>query len=165
MLNLDHASTPEDFSRIELLFLEYAAWLDQNDPHGIDLCFQGFDAELATLPGKYAPPQGRLYLASWQDELAGCVGMRPMEADVCEMKRLYVRPQFRGKGIGKHLVETIIQAGRDIGYRAMRLDTLPFMDSAIALYRRYGFRPIEAYYTTPIPETLFMELDLNSIVD
>lgn len=161
MLRLDQVASPQDFDQIKSLFLEYAAWLDQNDPHGIDLCFQGFDAELATLPGKYAPPQGRLYLARWQDEAAGCVGLRPMAANVCEMKRLYVRPAFLGKGIGKRLVETIIQGGREIGYRAMRLDTLPFMHSAIALYQRYGFVPIEAYFDTPIPGTLFMELDLS----
>ncbi len=161
-LKLIEASSEADFQEVRALFTEYAKLLDDNDPDGIDLCFQDFDTELATLPGKYAPPEGRLYLALYEDQVAGCVGVRAVESGVCEMKRLYVRPEYLGKKIGKALVEAIIEAGKELGYRAMCLDTLPFMKVAIPMYQSYGFQPIAPYYDTPIKGTIFLELDLTS---
>lgn len=162
MVQLKAAQTPSDLLEIAALFREYAAWLDGNDPHGIDLCFQGFDAELTGLPGAYAPPRGRLFLARVRGEAAGCVALRALDGEVCEMKRLYVRPGHLGQGLGRTLVEAVIDAGRQIGYRAMRLDTLPFMAAAIGLYERQGFVRIPAYYVTPVPGTIFMELNLRT---
>jgi putative acetyltransferase len=136
------------------LFEEYAAAL------GIDLGYQGFEEELAGLPGFYAPPRGQLLVAWMGDEAAGCVALRPLAADVCEMKRLYVRPAFRGSGIGKLLAEAIIEEARQIGYRAMRLDTVPKLAAATRLYESLGFVRRDAYYETPVGETIFMELGL-----
>jgi len=137
------------------LFEEYAAAL------GISLCFQNFDKELADLPGAYAPPDGRLFLAFYENKLAGCVGLRKIGDGTCEMKRLYVRPEFRGKRIGRALTEKLITEARALGYAQMRLDTLPAkMDDAIRLYRSLGFREIEPYYHNPVEGALFMELSL-----
>jgi len=137
------------------LFLEYAKSLN------FDLCFQSFDEELAGLPGGYAPPDGRLLLADYQGQLAGCVALHKLEVDICEMKRLYLRPQFRGKGIGRMLTEAVIAEARKIGYRRMRLDTVePVMKDAVALYRRFGFREISPYRVNPIAGALYMELQL-----
>ena len=156
MLTVIQAQSEEQLATVRELMLEYAAWLE------FELCFQGFEEELRTLPGKYALPQGRLLLALWNGEAAGIGALRPLkEAGVCEMKRLYVRPGFRGHSIGLALSQRLIQDAAEIGYERMRLDTVPGkMDSAIAMYQRLGFAPIEPYYGTPISQTLFMELAL-----
>jgi ribosomal protein S18 acetylase RimI-like enzyme len=148
------AQRPEEIAAARELFLEYAASL------GLSLCFQGFARELAELPCAYAPPRGCLLLAM-ADRPAGCVGVRPLHDDVCEMKRLYVRPESRGLGVGRALVEAACAAGRVFGYRAMRLDTLPSMTAAIAIYGARGFRPIEPYCDNPIPGAIFFEMDLG----
>ena len=145
----------ERVSTVRTLFREYADALE------VDLGFQDFDRELAELPGDYAPPAGRLLLALDDDDPAGCVGLRPFEPRVCEMKRLYVRPAFRGTGLGRLLVERIVAAGRDAGYERMRLDTLPTMAPARALYRSLGFVEIEAYRPNPVHGTTYFELALR----
>ena len=136
------------------LFREYQASL------GFDLCFQGFEHELETLPGHYAAPGGDLLLANDGDGLAGCVALRGLEPAVCEMKRLFVRPQRRGTGAGRMLVAAVVARARELGYERMRLDTVPGMDAAIAIYHAHGFRPIAAYTENPIEEAMCLELDL-----
>lgn len=136
------------------LFEEYAAEL------GIDLGYQGFAEELAGLPGSYAPPRGRLLVARVGDEAAGCVALRPLADGACEMKRLFVRPAFRGGGVGKQLAEAILAEARQIGYTVMRLDTVPKLAAATRLYESVGFVRREAYYETPVVEAIFMELGL-----
>jgi ribosomal protein S18 acetylase RimI-like enzyme len=143
---------PADIAAARELFQEYAAAL------AIDLCFQGFAEELAQLPGSYAPPRGRLLLAWANDVAAGCVALRPITDSVCEMKRLYVRPAFRGQGLGKQLAEQVITEAKQIGYSTMRLDTLPQMTAATRLYESLGFARCDTYYNTPLQDTIFMEL-------
>jgi carbonic anhydrase len=138
------------------LFREYQRSL------GVSLDFQRFDAELASLPGAYSAPQGRLFLASHAGGAAGCVALRPRDAAACEMKRLFVRPEARGTGLGLELANTAIAAARAIGYRRMCLDTLPTMGPAQRMYERLGFRDAAPYYETPIAGTRFMTLDLTS---
>lgn len=155
-MNIVQAQSSADIDRARELFEEYAAWL------GINLCFQNFEKELAELPGEYVPPTGRLFLAFDSDQVSGCVALRSLGEGTCEMKRLYVRPDFRGKGLGRELTQTVIDAAREIGYERMRLDTLPGrMDRAISMYRSLGFREIAAYYHNPVAGVTFMELSLT----
>ncbi len=150
------ASSTTHIENVRQLFREYEAWLE------IDLCFQGFEKELAELPGKYASPEGRLLLAVQNGRPAGCVALRKIGEGTCEIKRLFLRPEFRGQGLGRRLAEAIIQEARQIGYERMRLDTLPpKMNDAIGLYRSLGFKEIEPYYDNPVPGAKFMELDLR----
>src|SRR3954467_5539832 len=155
-LHVEQAKTTEQISLARTLFFEYGASL------GFSLCFQSFDKELAGLPGDYAPPAGRLLLAAVGDKPAGCVALHQLgNGGVCEMKRLYVRPDFRGHALGRRLVEEAMQAARSIGYKKMRLDTVePVMGHAVALYRELGFREIPPYRENPMPRTLYMELEL-----
>jgi putative acetyltransferase len=149
------AQSPSHIAQARELFLEYAQSL------GFSLCFQNFDRELAGLPGDYSPPQGRLLLAEYQGQVAGCVALRPKESGICEMKRLYLRPQFRGKSLGRLLAERIIAEARHMGYRRMRLDTVePVMKDAVAMYRKLGFKEIAPYCENPMAGTLYMELEL-----
>jgi len=159
MMELLQAESAEHLREARQLFEEYAASL------GFSLCFQDFEKELARLPGDYAPPRGRLLLAFHQGQAAGCVALHPFplpgDNAVCEMKRLFVRPRFRGLGIGRMLGERIVAEARAVGYRRMRLDTIPsIMADAVALYRRMGFKEIPAYRQNPIAGALYMELEL-----
>ena len=143
-------ATLADLDLIRVMLREYAAWLQ------VDLCFQNFEEELAGLPGEYAPPRGRLLIA----EGSGCVALRALEEGICEMKRLYVRPEHRGSGLGRRLVTAIIDEARGMGYRRMRLDTMPQMGNAQRLYESLGFREIGAYRFNPEAGARFLELEL-----
>ncbi|HEY0428795.1 MAG TPA: GNAT family N-acetyltransferase [Pyrinomonadaceae bacterium] len=155
MIEIIHAETRAEVDEARKLFREYEAWL------GLDLCFQGFEEELANLPGKYAKPDGRLFLAFVNKKAAGCIAFRRLEKDTCEMKRLYIRDEFRGRGLGKLLIEKLIAEAGLAGYKKMRLDTLPGkMAKAVKIYQSHGFREIPAYYQNPYGETLFMERKL-----
>jgi ribosomal protein S18 acetylase RimI-like enzyme len=154
-MEIIQAASAGDIERVKELFREYEKSLD------VDLCFQGFEQELAGLPGAYTPPRGRLLLAIDGGRPAGCVALRPLGPDACEMKRLYLRPEFRGRRVGRLLAERILAEARAIGYARMRLDTLPTMTEAIAMYRALGFAEIAPYYANPVPGALFMELALR----
>jgi ribosomal protein S18 acetylase RimI-like enzyme len=154
VLRIVEATAGDPLAAAHELFLEYAASLD------FDLCFQDFDRELTELPGAYAPPDGRLLVALDGEAAAGCVAVRRIGEGMCEMKRLYVRPAFRGRGLGRRLAEASIAAARAAGHACMRLDTVPSMTVAIALYRALGFREIPAYRENPVPGALFFELAL-----
>lgn len=155
-VSIEHVVGGEPLVEIRTLFEAYAASLD------VDLCFQGFAEELAGLPGDYSPPSGCLLLARVGDNPAGCVAMRPLQPGVCEMKRLYVRPGFRGASVGRRLAEAVVDAARTAGYASMRLDTLAAMASARTLYRSLGFQPIAPYRHNPVPGTAFLELRLRA---
>ena len=154
-MQIIEATALPDIERARSLFREYETSL------GVDLCFQGFEQELAGLPGAYARPSGRLLLAVDDGRPAGCIALRPLGADGCEMKRLYVRPEFRGRRVGRLLAERLLAEARAIGYARLRLDTLPSMKEAIPLYRSLGFAEIAPYYANPVPGALFMELALT----
>lgn len=155
MWQILQATTDEQIETARAMFLEYGEWL------GFSLCFQGFDHELATLPGRYAPPSGRLLLAANGPETVGVIALRGLDGETCEMKRLYVRPAGRGHNLGRKLAEYLLQEARAIGYRRMVLDTLPNkMDAAIALYRRLGFTEIAPYYDNSVEGAIFLECAL-----
>ena len=160
MLRITQALGETAIAQVRELFSEYA-----NSP-SVSPCWQDFDRELASLPRRYSPPEGRLLLAHrvepGEDEsLVGCVAMHKLEEGICEMKRLYVRPEFRGEGAGRDLAKAVIAEARSIGYGKMRLDTLPVMREAQQLYRALGFHEIPAYQKNPTPGALFFELDLR----
>lgn len=156
-LTIRPARTKADVNAARRLFTEYAASLD------FDLCFQNFEAELEALPGDYAPPRGALLLAEVEDAIAGCVALRPTDdADVCEMKRLYVRPAFRRDGVGRALARAIVDTARALGYDVMRLDTVKSMDAARGLYTSLGFEETEPYYHNPLPDVVYMKRDLRT---
>lgn len=154
-MRIESAESLESLRTVRELFVEYSESLE------VDLCFQGFAEELATLPGDYAQPAGRLMLALDGQQAMGCGALRPIEEGVCEMKRLYVRPALRGAGVGGALIDALIKAAREIGYQRMWLDTLPSMATAIAIYRRLGFKNISPYRVNPVPGALFFELQLK----
>lgn len=155
MLSFIQAESAEQLEQTRQLWREYAAWLE------VDLCFQNFEQELAGLPGRYALPEGRLLLAHSDDRLAGCIALRKIDEGICEMKRLYVRPSFRGQGMGRQLTARLIEEALRIGYARMRLDTLPAkMNQALAMYRSFGFTEIAPYYHNPDAGAVFMELTL-----
>jgi GNAT superfamily N-acetyltransferase len=157
-VELVYVESGPQIEEIRALFVEYARSLDFN------LCFQSFDKELDALPGRYAPPHGRLILCRVNGAAAGCIAVKPLRTDgLCEMKRLFVRPKFRGKGIGLKLAARIIEDAKRIGYRAMRLDTITgHMNAAIAMYRSLGFKEIPPYYDNPVPNATFFELTLTT---
>jgi ribosomal protein S18 acetylase RimI-like enzyme len=155
VLKILPAETKKDVETAQELFAEYA------DSLGFDLYFQNFEEELANLPGEYAPPGGCLLLAKYKGEAAGCVALRKLSCDICEMKRLYVKPRFRGLKIGRKLVEAIVIEARTIGYSRVRGDTVPSMQHALALYASLGFEEIEPYRYNPIEGANFIELNLK----
>ena len=152
MTEITQAITEQQVADARALFREYEAWL------GMSLCFQNFEEEVASLPGKYAPPSGRLYVAYDAREPIGCIALRGIEPGICEMKRLYLRDAARGKGVGVRLIERVIEDARGIGYEKMRLDTFPpKMGKAVSLYEAHGFYEIPAYYDNPHDGVLYME--------
>jgi GNAT superfamily N-acetyltransferase len=156
MYEIIAVNNDELIAETKLLFREYEKWLN------VSLCFQGFEEEVATLPGKYTPPDGRLYIVKSNETYLGCIGLRKIEEGICEMKRLYLKSEVRGKGIGNALIAKIIQDAKIIGYKKMRLDTIKEkMPKAVEIYTKYGFVEIKPYYHNPNPHTLFMELDLT----
>lgn len=154
-IRLVDGTLPEHIEVVRALFRAYEQDL------GVDLCFQGFADELATLPGAYAPPRGRILLALAGEEPVGCVALRPLSADVAEMKRLFLRPSVRALGLGRRLALAILEAARALGYRSMKLDTLPSMTPAIALYRSLGFEEVPPYCHNPVPGALYLEVGIG----
>jgi len=152
---ISRAQTPDQIDEVRRLFREYERFLD------VDLCFQSFEEELAGLPGKYGPPDGVLLMAADVQRIAGCVALRKVEDGVCEMKRLYLRPQYRGRGLGRLLAERILSEASALGYGVMRLDTLDKLKEAMGLYESLGFRRRESYYDNPLPGVVYWELDLG----
>ena len=157
MLTCSQAESSGDIETVRGLFREYQREL------GIDLCFQGFDSELANLPGDYAQPAGRLLIAREGEVVAGCVALRRLTPRICEMKRLFLRRPFRRHGNGRRLAEAIIREAREAGYRSMRLDTLPSMSAAIPLYRSLGFVEIAPYRDNPVDGALYLEKNLENV--
>ena len=156
MIGIIEATTAEDFAAGKVLIEDYA------DALGVDLCFQGFADELVDLPGMYGPPGGCLLLARVDNKLAGCVAVRKQGGDVCEMKRLYVKPEFRGRSLGRYLAEAAIRKSRELGYKNMVLDTLPQMIEAQTLYRSLGFEETGGYYQNPVPGVRYLACRLTS---
>jgi ribosomal protein S18 acetylase RimI-like enzyme len=154
MIQIINAQEQDLYQKVRELFMQYADSLD------FDLEFQGFNQELATLPGHYAPPDGCILLAEESGRFLGCVALRPLEDKICEMKRLYVKPDYRGRGIGRILACSIIDRAREIGYAKMRLDTISTMQEARTLYYSLEFKNIKAYRYSPLDEPSFMELEL-----
>ncbi len=155
-LKFTRPNTTAEMDEVRQVFREYATLL------GVDLCFQGFEEELKTLPGKYAPPQGALLIARAGSLIAGCVALRSLDQSTCEMKRLFVRPQFKGQGIGRSLAERIILEAKRLGYQSMRLDTLDTLQAAIGLYESLGFKRTEPYYSNPFPGVVYFELNFKA---
>lgn len=148
------AQTAEQIADVRALFREYERFLD------VDLCFQGFEDELATLPGKYAPPDGRLLLATDGGQAAGCVALRRLDQEICEMKRLFVRPAYRNQGLGRLLATRIVAEATILGYATMRLDTLDRLQDAMRMYASLGFRRCSPYYHNPLPGVVYWERTL-----
>ena len=155
MIKIITADSSELITKAKELVHEYALSL------GVDLSFQDFETEISTFPEQYSPPQGRLLLAQWENEVVGCVGLRDSGGGKCEMKRMYVQPEYRGKGLGRALGERLISEARDIGYTHMRLDTVPAMEAAVSLYLSLGFKETEPYRFNPFKDAMFLELDLE----
>jgi ribosomal protein S18 acetylase RimI-like enzyme len=153
-MNIEIISAYDHLDDVRKLFIEYQTSL------GIDLCFQNYDEELKSLPGKYALPDGRLYMITIDEEIAGCIALRRFDKTRCEMKRLYIRPQYRGHHCGQLLVEKIIQEAKIIGYEEMVLDTLSSLKSAVSLYQRNGFIEVNPYYDNPLQDVLYFKLKL-----
>lgn len=154
-ITITQADGDQDMDTVRELFMEFQKVIN------VDLCFQDFETELAQMPGLYAPPKGGLFLAKEGPGVAAVVGVRPLEDGKAEMKRLYVRPEWRGRGLGRRLADTVISAANKAGYRTICLDTLDFMVEALALYRSMGFREIPAYYDNPLEGVVYMELSLE----
>ncbi len=151
----EYARGEQDMGHLRELFTEYQEWLS------VDLCFQGFEKELVNLPGKYAESRGCLLLAREAEAIVGCVGLWPLDDAICEMKRLFVRPSWRGRGVGRRLAVAIIDEARKRQYASMRLDTMPRLEAALALYRALGFADIEPYYDNPLDGVIYLELALK----
>lgn len=154
-VSIVEAATRADYAVGRAMFEEYARAID------VDLCFQDFSAELDRLSVMYAPPAGALLLARAGSDVAGCVGLRKLRDDICEMKRLYVRPDFRRRHLGRRMAEDIAQRARELGYRTLVLDTLGTMDAAQGLYVSMGFKPATSYYVNPLPNVKYFSLDLQ----
>ncbi|UCD62598.1 MAG: GNAT family N-acetyltransferase [Candidatus Zixiibacteriota bacterium] len=159
MLEIVPADTPSQLATVRELFLEYA------DSLNFELNFQSFDRDINELPGKYAPPEGRLYLARWDGKVAGCIALKKLGPDTCELKRLWVKPAFRGKKIGRALAERVIADAREIGYRKMMLDTIDTMIEAMTLYQSLGFEKTVPYYDNPVKGATHFEKCLTESED